>query len=132
MKRGKPLKRKTPLSRSWFKSTRPSWRTSGAYRDAVMEAFAPYTREDGMVRCVLCGRWFVPADISPSHIKGVGAWAHLRCEALNLLPMCFPCHGKYERWTEPYQMKKIEEILPGREAELLELGRRKSEIGGNE
>ena len=126
LKPGKPLERKTPLPRSWFKSTRPSWRTSRAYREAVTQAFEPYTRADGWVRCVLCDTYFPPSEITPSHIKGVGAWAHLRSEPLNIMPNCFTCHGKYEGWSERYQMKRINEIFPGREEELLALARSNS------
>ena len=125
LKRGKPLTRKTPLPRSWFKSTRASWRTSRAYREAVLQAVEPHTRADGWVRCVLCNRYFPPKDITPSHIKGVGAWAHLRSEPKNICPMCWECHGKYEGWSERYQMKRINEIFPGREEELLALARSK-------
>ena len=123
-----PLTRKTPLPRSWFKSTRPSWRTSRVYREAVLEAFAPFTDDNGYVRCVFCNRYFPPDEITPSHIKGVNAWAHLRSEPLNIMPNCWECHGRYDGWTERYQMKKINEIFPGREEELYALGRSKSLI----
>ena len=125
LKPGKPLERKTPLPRSWFKSTRSSWRTSRVYREAVTMAFAPYGGPYGLIMCVLCNTYFPPKDITPSHIKGVGAWAHLRSEPKNICPMCWTCHGKYEGWTERYQMKRINEIFPGREEELLALARSK-------
>jgi len=133
LKPGKPLERKTPLKRyGWIKSKPTPWRRSAKYKRAKAEAFKPFTREDGWVMCVFCGRYFPPNGIDASHIKSVDAWAHLKMESLNIMSNCpgfRGCHTWYENLTEAEQMAEVEKKFPGREEELLALARGKSLVG---
>ena len=131
LKPGKPLTRKTPLGRkSPLKSKPTAWRRSAKYKRAKAEAYAPFTREDGWVMCVFSGVYYPPNEIDASHIKPVGGeWAYLRCEPKNIMPNSRLKHNWYENLTEREQMAEVEKIFPGREEELLALGRSKSLVG---
>jgi len=99
-----------------------NWRFSPEYTEAKRIAFAPY-QEDYGYRCALCER---VGEMTSFHILGVGAHPALRCESLNLLPVCFECHRKYEDSGRLEKGLTIEKIFPNRIQELRLLERKVS------
>ena len=121
------MNRKKPLRRSWFKSRGPSWRSEPEYRAAVEQAFKEYTRGDS-IKCIFCGAYFQFDDITPCHIRSVGANFELRAEPLNLVPACFVCHGRYEKKTGEQKYRAIEKVLKGRWQKLDEIKRERQKV----
>lgn len=77
-----------------------NWRNSTEYKRAKQMAFELY-RDGEYFKCALgCG---TVGSMTSFHILSVGAHPAIRCEPLNILPVCYECHRKYEdssRWKK--------------------------------
>lgn len=89
MKRGGPLKRRTPLRRTGrLRSRNPERAARRRERD-----FGPLAEYVRGLACASCG---APAPSDPAHVKSRGAGGHATLEngAGNLVPLCRLCHTK--------------------------------------
>jgi len=121
LKPGKPLERKTPLPRSWFKSTSLGPRSLPEYHAAVEVAVEPYLVDDDYCRCAFCCQVFPINEVAPCHVFHKGGCEEMFCEPLNILPGDFVCHGKFDDKGTEARRRQIEKILPGRWEALEEL-----------
>jgi len=89
MKRGGPLKRRTPLRRTGrLRSRNPERAARRRERD-----FGPLADHVRALPCCACG---APGPSDPAHVKSRGAGGHARLDdgAGNLIPLCRPCHTR--------------------------------------
>ncbi len=89
MKRGGPLRRRTPLKRTGrLRSRNPERAAKRREQD-----FGPLAEYARWLPCAACG---APAPSDPAHVKSRGAGGHARLANGdgNIIPLCRLCHTK--------------------------------------